>query len=101
MPAPGHDTATATLSAGKRKIVANLATEGSAEEDRYVQAKGVRLQGTSVVGPHVTPVKGGKGAKLVVQEGLWENRRGHKIDGGERRQAMVRAKARGEEKKGR
>ncbi|PBP25160.1 hypothetical protein BUE80_DR004031, partial [Diplocarpon rosae] len=47
------------------------------------------------------PLKGGKTAKLEVKEGLWEDRRGHKIDGGERRQAEVRAKKRGEQKRAR
>lgn len=38
-------------------------------------------------------------AKISVREGLWEDRRGHKVDGGERRKAEVRAKRRAAEAK--
>ncbi|KAE8442436.1 hypothetical protein EG329_003337 [Mollisiaceae sp. DMI_Dod_QoI] len=103
IPVSGHHTATATLSPGKRKVVVNVAAGGSAQSNllnKSVQAKGVHIKGAhTIVGPHVQPVKGGKGAKIVIKEGLWEERRGHKIDGGERRQAEVRAKRRGEEKR--
>jgi hypothetical protein len=34
-----------------------------------------------------------------MQEGIWEIRRGHKVDGGERRKAEVRAKRRAAENK--
>jgi len=57
----------------------------------------VRVQGYSVkglrtiVGPYVLPK--GKGiARLAVTEGMWEDKRGHKVDGGERRRAEVRFK---------
>jgi len=103
IPVSGHSAATATLSPGKRKIVVNVAAGGSAVKTPLVKSvpvKGVHIKGAhTIVGPHVQPVKGGKGAKIVVKEGLWEERRGHKIDGGERRQAEVRAKRRGEEKR--
>jgi hypothetical protein len=105
IPVSGHHAATATLSPGKRKIVVNVAAGGSAPDKpsgRSVPAKGLHVQGAhTIVGPYVQPVKGGKGARIVVKEGLWEERRGHKIDGGERRQAEVRAKRRGEEKRAR
>ena len=56
--------------------------------------------GTSIGGKGVQLVKGHQGlALLKVQEGLWEQRRGHKVDGGERRRAMVRAKRRVQERK--
>lgn len=62
---------------------------------------GMRIaQGVNVAGTGVQHVKGREGvAKLVVQEGLWEQRRGKKVDGGERRKAMVRAKRRAVENK--
>lgn len=105
IPVSGHHAATATLSPGKRKIVVNVAAGGSAPGNAVgtsVPVKGVHIQGAhTIVGPHVQPVKGGKGARIVIKEGLWEERRGHKIDGGERRQAEVRAKKRGEEKRAR
>jgi len=103
VPVSGHHMATATLLPGKRKIVVNVAAGGSALEksaEQLVPVKGLHIKGAhTIVGPHVQPVKGGKAAKVVVKEGLWEDRRGHKIDGGERRQAEVRAKRRGEERR--
>ena len=56
--------------------------------------------GTSIGGRGVQPVQGHQGvAILKVEEGLWEQRRGHKVDGGERRKAEVRAKRRVQERK--
>jgi hypothetical protein len=81
-----------------------VAAGGSATEkpEELVPVKGLHLKGAhTIVGPHVRPVKGGKAAQIVVKEGLWEHRRGHKIDGGERRQAEIRAKKRGEERRAR
>lgn len=62
---------------------------------------GMRIyHGSAIGGKGVQPVKGNQGvAVLKVQEGLWEQRRGHKVDGGERRQAEVRAKRRVQERK--
>jgi len=104
VPVSGHDAASSTLSSGSRKIVVNVAAGGSATEkpEKLVPVKGLRLKGAhTIVGPHVQPVKGGKAAQIMVKEGLWEHRRGHKIDGGERRQAEIRAKQRGDEKRAR
>ncbi|KAK0652211.1 IGR protein motif-domain-containing protein [Cercophora newfieldiana] len=53
---------------------------------------------TKIVGPYVLPMRGG-GARIKVTEGMWELRRGHKVDGGERRQAEVRFKRRVAERK--
>jgi hypothetical protein len=103
VPVSGNSPATATLTPGKRKIVVNVAAGGSALEKPAEQpepVKGLHIKGAqTIVGPHVQPLKGGKAAKVVVKEGLWEDRRGHKIDGGERCQAEVRAKRRGEERR--
>ncbi|KAJ8066374.1 hypothetical protein OCU04_005441 [Sclerotinia nivalis] len=100
---PRHSAATATSSPGQRKIVVNVPIGGSAENElaeQMVPVQGLGIKGAhTIVGPHVQPSKGGNTAKFVVKEGLWEDRRGHKIDGGERRQAEVRAKRRGEEKR--
>lgn len=63
---------------------------------------GVKHRGTKgLVGSHIEPIKGtsGQAAIIRVKEGLWEDVRGHKIDGGERRQAEVRAKRRAAERK--
>lgn len=103
IPVLGHSIATATASPGKRKIVVNVAPRGSAQgvsKEQLVPVQGLHIKGAyTIVGPHVQPVKGGKGARIAVKEGLWEDRMGHKIDGGERRQAEVRAKRRGEERR--
>ena len=65
--------------------------------------KGCKLVlGCVISGRGVEMVKGRKGvATLTVREGLWEQRRGRKVDGGERRKAMVRAKRRMEERRSR
>lgn len=64
--------------------------------------KGLKVLGAHTVsGSHVEVVKGSNGrvGRITVQEGIWEQRRGHKIDGGERRKAEVRAKRRSEERR--
>lgn len=55
----------------------------------------------SIQGKHVNPVPGmdGRRAKLEVREGLWEQKRGIIRDGGERRQAEVKAKRKAKENK--
>ena len=62
---------------------------------------GVKIvSASSIGGTGVEPVKGHLGvARLRVREGLWEERRGHKVDGGERRKAEVRYKRAAAEKK--
>ncbi|RDW68463.1 hypothetical protein BP5796_09120 [Coleophoma crateriformis] len=89
----------------KRKVVVNVPTQNQLGEiplESLVPLKNLHIQGAhTIVGPHVLPAVGGRAAKIEVKEGLWEDRRGHKIDGGERRQAEVRAKRRGEEKRAR
>lgn len=96
--------ATATTSPGMRKVIVNVPVGAKLEdlpEDQITRIEGLKIKGAdTIAGSHVQPVKGLKGvAKIVIKEGLWEDRRGHKIDGGERRQAEVRAKKRSEEKK--
>jgi hypothetical protein len=66
------------------------------------KVQGVKLaNGHMIQGPYVQPCKGSNGsvATLKVQEGLWEHRRGHKVDGGERRKAEVRFKRGVEERR--
>ena len=55
----------------------------------------------TIVGPYIKTVKGTRGAEAIVsvQEGMWEVRRGVKVDGGERRKAQVRRKRLLEERK--
>jgi hypothetical protein len=98
-------SATATMTPGTRKMIVNIPPEEEPSDIPLEQLKPIRdlkLKGShTITGPYVQPVKGfgGKAAKIVVVEGLWEDKRGHKIDGGERRQAEVRAKRRSEERK--
>jgi hypothetical protein len=61
------------------------------------RVQGVVVKGANTIkGGYVEPVKGSGGlkARIRLQEGIWEERQGHKVDGGERRRAEVRAKAR-------
>ena len=56
---------------------------------------GMKVVGArTIVGPYVQPVKGTSGsvATIRVEEGMWEVRRGVKVDGGERRKLQVRRK---------
>ncbi|KAG9245868.1 IGR protein motif-domain-containing protein [Calycina marina] len=84
----------------KRKIVVNVPSDRLARDlstGTSVPVKGLRVQGiSSIVGKAVQPLKGKIGAKIVVTEGLWEDKRGRVIDGGERRRAEVAAKRRSE-----
>jgi len=98
-----NTNATATRTPGTRKMIVNVPPAAAPSEitpEQLKSIKGLKIVGShTIVGPHVQPVKGGGAAKVVVKEGLWEERRGHKIDGGERRKAEVRAKRRSEERK--
>lgn len=95
-------TATATLGPRKKKVVANVPAEGSAGDAQPYIAREFKIKAGNVIqGPWVQQCKGRKKAQLVVTEGMWEDRQGVKIDGGERRRAEVQAKRRGEEKRAR
>ena len=81
-----------------KKVVVNLPAEAVDKEFRADEVKavtGVKIRGAhTIVGPHVEPVKGSNGsvARIKVKEGMWEERRGHKVDGGERRKETVRSR---------
>lgn len=86
---------------GSRKVVVN-AGQGEAVVGELRPVKGVGLvKGGVLSGPYVQVIKGTKGTvgTLSVKEGMWEVKRGKKIDGGERRQAEVRAKRRSEQRR--
>ncbi|KAI9781994.1 MAG: hypothetical protein M1839_005587 [Geoglossum umbratile] len=97
--------ATATTSPGTRKIVVNVPPGSATPNVPLGEAKQVKhmkvIGAYTIKGPHIQPLKGTRGsaATLAVKEGLWEVKRGRKIDGGERRQAEVGAKRRAEERK--
>jgi len=104
---PRSAKATATHDAGTRKIVVNVPTDAPGPVELLETLQGVRgvvVKGAKTIkGSYVEPTKAGAGsevrARIRLQEGIWEHRRGHKVDGGERRQAEVRAKRRAKENK--
>lgn len=94
--------ATATSSPGTKKVVVNVPQGVEVSEQVLRSAKplrGLKVKGAhTIIGPCVEAVSN-KVARVAVREGLWEERRGHKVDGGERRKAEVRAKRRAAENK--
>ncbi|KAK4230358.1 IGR protein motif-domain-containing protein [Podospora fimiseda] len=67
-------------------------TPDKLSEQALVFPKGYRVSGThTIVGPYALPITNGA-ARVTVTEGMWEHKRGHKVDGGERRRAEVRFK---------
>ena len=101
--------ASITISPGMQKLILNVPAgattyklgNGQSTADLKKPA-GVKLhRGHAIQGPHIQLKAGTNGAvgTLRVQEGLWEHRRGHKVDGGERRKAEVRFKMRLEQRK--
>jgi hypothetical protein len=87
----------------RERYVVNVPEGQKVEEtpwEELVRVSGYKVRGPhTVVGPYALPVPGKAGAKVTVTEGMWEDRRGHKVDGGERRQAEVRFKRRVAERK--
>lgn len=97
-------TATLTSSPGMRKIVVNVPAgqdKPSLPLDKVRPVQGTKVIRSNLIsGPYVEAIKERPGtAKIVAKDGLWEIKRGHKIDGGERRKAEVRYKRRVEERK--
>ncbi|KAK4151753.1 IGR protein motif-domain-containing protein [Chaetomidium leptoderma] len=84
-----------------RRVI-NVPPGKTAEEispSDVVKANGFTVQGVrTIVGPYALPGKDGS-ARLTVTEGMWEDRRGHKVDGGERRRDEIRFKRRVAERK--
>ncbi|KAL8659021.1 MAG: hypothetical protein Q9226_000647 [Calogaya cf. arnoldii] len=86
-----------------KKLIINIPPEAPVNETKLralKPVKGLKVQGAhTIVGPFVQPVKGTGGsiATVKVQEGMWEQRRGEKVDGGERRKVQVRRKRKLEE----
>jgi hypothetical protein len=115
----GAGRATLTSGEGVQKVVVNTPImEAEAENEAGVleriappkrvkgsvePVKGVKIvEATRISGTGVEPLKGHQGvARLRVTDGLWEQKRGRKVDGGERRRAEVRAKRRAAERKAR
>jgi len=78
----------------KRMVVNVPAQEGVEKGGEGLRVvEGMKVRGArTIVGPFVQYVKGTGGSVAVIkaQEGMWEERRGVKVDGGERRKKMVR-----------
>ncbi|MDI1493348.1 MAG: telomere length regulation protein [Ramalina farinacea] len=96
--AQGSSTRQADLLAPLKRLVVNEPAETPSEQlqlDEVKPVEGMRVKGAGIiVGPHVSHVKGSRGsvARIKAQEGMWEVRRGVKVDGGERRKLQVRRK---------
>ncbi|KAK3906554.1 IGR protein motif-domain-containing protein [Staphylotrichum tortipilum] len=64
-----------------------------------VLVSGFKVKGVGTIsGSYALPMRHG-GARVTVTEGMWEDKRGHKVDGGERRREEVRFKRRVAERK--
>ncbi|KAI1805496.1 IGR protein motif-domain-containing protein [Daldinia bambusicola] len=81
-----------------RKYVVNVPPGRSVKEcalEEISRVRGYKVEGAkTIVGPYALPLKGGEGARVMITEGMWEDRRGHKVDGGERRRTEIRYKRR-------
>ncbi|KAI0914110.1 IGR protein motif-domain-containing protein [Ustulina deusta] len=81
-----------------RKFVVNVPSGRRVDECNHAElsrVQGYHVKGAKdIVGPYALPLKDSEGARITVTEGMWEDRRGHKIDGGERRRTEVRYKRR-------
>lgn len=77
-----------------KKMVVNVPLEdGKVDKGEARAVEGMKVRGAkTIVGPYVQYVKGSESAEAIIkaQEGMWEERRGVKVDGGERRKLMVR-----------
>jgi hypothetical protein len=86
-----------------RKYVVNIpaAEEQTGElAGELIRPNGYTVRGAkSISGPYAVPLPDNSGATVKVTEGMWEDRRGRKIDGGERRRAEVRFKKRSAERR--
>lgn len=89
-----------------RRWVVNVPAAGEeikADEEKLAElppVDGMTIKGThGIVGPFVQVKKGSQGREAIfkVEEGMWEERRGQKVDGGERRKKHVRRQRKLEE----
>ncbi|KAI1429438.1 IGR protein motif-domain-containing protein [Xylaria sp. FL1777] len=81
-----------------RRFVVNVPsgrTVKQCDPSDLARVQGYHVEGVKdIVGPYALPLKDSEGARITVTEGMWEDRRGRKIDGGERRRTEVRYKRR-------
>ncbi|SPO00717.1 uncharacterized protein DNG_03465 [Cephalotrichum gorgonifer] len=80
-----------------KKTVVNVpagATPAEIPAEERAKVKDYLVRGAKrISGPYATPTSDGM-SKVTIVEGMWEDRLGQKVDGGERRQAEVRFKRR-------
>ncbi|KAI1391185.1 IGR protein motif-domain-containing protein [Hypoxylon trugodes] len=85
------------------KYVVNVPLGKSVKEcalEEMSRVTGFKVQGAkTIVGPYARPIKGGEAVQIAITEGMWEDKRGRKIDGGERRRNEVRYKKRIQERR--
>ncbi|RDA86540.1 hypothetical protein CP532_1901 [Ophiocordyceps camponoti-leonardi (nom. inval.)] len=88
--------ATSTTTIGSRCVVNVPAGERiSPSPIDFVRPVGYNIVGLrTIAGPFARLLPGDGGAVVKVTEGMWEDKRGRKIDGGERRQTYIRHKRR-------
>ena len=97
VPIPGATISGTTIQRTK-KFVVNVPLELGDQDIQVEQLRpvtGMKIVGErTIAGPYIQPEKGGSGsvALMKVQDGMWEQKRGVKVDGGERRKKMVRRK---------
>ena len=90
---PGYTKLIVNVPEGKESYVLR---EGESTRD-LKKPEGVTLkEGHRIVGSYVYPVKGTNGSVATIKwtEGMWEDRRGRKLFGGERRRAETLFKLR-------
>lgn len=85
-----------------RKYVVNVPHGKSVDEaspEELSRVVGYTVKGAkTIIGPYALPSTDGA-TKIAVTEGMWEDKRGRKIDGGERRRTEVRYKKRIQERR--
>ena len=88
-----------------KRLVINQSAETKESQSDFKNIQpvaGMKVQGArTIIGPYISLLKGTRGceARIKVQEGMWEVKRGVKVDGGERRKVQVRRKRLLEERK--
>ena len=90
-----RSTSTAIGLQRTKRMIVNAPPEVIKNSPSLKPVDGMKVVGVrTIVGPYVQLVKGTHGsvATIKVQEGMWEVRRGVKVDGGERRKLQVRRK---------
>jgi hypothetical protein len=74
--------------------------DGEDTESYLVRPNGYKVVGhKTIAGPYAKPLPGVSGVVVKVTEGMWEDKQGRKIDGGERRRAETRFKKRSAERR--